>query len=51
MYLVDDTPTTIKEAFSSRDADLWKEAIRNEMDSIMSNRTWEVVDGLMGINL
>jgi len=41
VYLVDDTPTIIKEAFSSPDADLWKEAIRNEMDSIMSNGTWE----------
>jgi len=44
VYLVDDTPTTIKEAFSSPDANLWKEAIRNEMDSIMSNGTWEVVE-------
>ena len=44
VYLVDDTPTTIKEAFSSPDVDLWKEAIRNEMDSIMSNGTWEVVE-------
>ena len=34
VYLVDDTPTTIKE-----------EAIRNQMDSIMSNGTWEVVEG------
>ena len=42
VYLVDDTLTTIKEAFSSADANLWKEAIRNEMDSIMSNGTWEV---------
>ena len=44
MYLMDDTPTTIKEAFSSPDADLWKEAIRNGMDSIMFNGTWEVVE-------
>jgi len=43
MYLVDDTPTTIKEAFSSPDADLWKKVIRNKMDSIMFNGTWEVV--------
>ena len=39
IYLVDDTTTTIKEAFSSPDADYWKEAIRSEMDSIMSNGT------------
>jgi hypothetical protein len=44
VYLVEDTPTTIREAYSSPDADLWKEAVRSEMDSIMSNGTWEVVD-------
>ena len=42
MYLVDDIPRTIEEAYSSPDADLWKEAVRSEMDSIMSNGTWEV---------
>jgi hypothetical protein len=42
--LVDDTPKTIEEAYSSPDAEFWKEAIRSEMDSIMSNETWEVVE-------
>jgi hypothetical protein len=41
---VDDTPNTIEEAYSSPDADFWKEAIRSEMNSIMSNATWEVVE-------
>jgi hypothetical protein len=44
VYLVDDTPSTIEEAYSSPDADFWKEAIRSEMDYIMSNATWEVVE-------
>jgi hypothetical protein len=44
VYLMDDTPTTIEQAYSSPDADLWKEAVRSEMNSIMSNGTWEVVD-------
>ena len=44
VYLVDDTPKTIAEAYSSPDADYWKEAVRSEMDSIMSNGTWEVVE-------
>jgi hypothetical protein len=48
IYLVDDTPTAIAEAYSSLDADLWKEAIQSEMDSIMSNGTWEVVDRPFG---
>ena len=44
VYLVDDTPTTIEDAYSSPDADLWKEAVWSEMDSIMSNGTWEIVE-------
>ena len=44
VYLVDDTPTTIEEAYCSPNADLWKEAVRSEMDSVMSNETWEIVD-------
>jgi hypothetical protein len=38
-YLVDDTPRTIEEAYSSLDVDYWKEAIKSEMDPIMSNET------------
>jgi hypothetical protein len=44
IYLVDDTLTTIAEAYSSLDTDSWKEAIQSEIDSILSNKTWEVVD-------
>jgi hypothetical protein len=43
VYLVDDTPIIIKEAYSSLDVDYWKEAIKSELDSIMSNETWVVV--------
>ena len=42
--LVEDTPTTITEAYSSIDADLWNEVVQSEMDSTMSNGTWEAVD-------
>jgi hypothetical protein len=41
---MDDTPKTIVEAFASPDADDWKEAVRSEMDSILSKGTWELVD-------
>ena len=44
IYLVDETLKTIEEAYSSLDVDLWKEVVQSEMDSIMSNGTWEVVD-------
>ena len=39
VYLMDDTPRTIEEAYSSHDADYWKEAVRSEMEFIMSNGT------------
>jgi hypothetical protein len=51
VYLVEDTPTSISEAYSSPDADLWKEAVRSEMESIMSNGTWEVIDRPYGCQL
>ena len=44
VYLVDDTPTSISEAYASQDADYWKEAVRSEMDSILANGTWEITD-------
>jgi hypothetical protein len=42
VYLVDDTPTSIAEAYASPHADDWKEVVHNEMDSILSNATWEL---------
>jgi hypothetical protein len=39
VYLVDDTPTSITEAYASPDADDWKEVVRSEMYSILSNGT------------
>jgi len=44
VYLVDDNPTSISEAYASPDADYWKAAVRSEMDSIMANGTWEITD-------
>jgi hypothetical protein len=44
VYLMDDTPKTIIVAFATPDVDDWKEAVHNEMDSILSNGTWELVD-------
>ena len=43
-FLIDDDPLTYKEAISSPDAPFWKEAINNELESILSNHTWELVD-------
>ena len=41
---MDDTPTSISEAYASPDAEYWKEAVRSEMDSIMANGTWEITE-------
>ena len=42
VYLVDDTPTTIIEAYAAPDADDWKETVQSEIDSILPNGTWEL---------
>jgi hypothetical protein len=44
VYLVDDTPRAISDAFASLDAVDWKEAVYIEMDSSLSIGTWELVD-------
>ena len=43
-FLVDDDPRSYKEAMTSSDAPLCKEAINCEIESIMHNHTWEIVD-------
>jgi len=48
VYLIDDTPMTIAEAYASPDVDYWKDAVRSEMNSITTNGTWEVVDKPVG---
>jgi hypothetical protein len=49
VYIIDDTPTTIAEAYASPDAEYWKDAVRSEMDySITTNGTWEVTDRPVG---
>ncbi|GJW89408.1 retrovirus-related pol polyprotein from transposon TNT 1-94 [Tanacetum coccineum] len=37
-------PKTFDEAMKSQDVALWKEAINDEMDSIMGNNTWVLAD-------
>ena len=41
---IDSDPTTFEEAMKSPDVAFWKEAINDEMDSIMTNQTWKLVD-------
>ena len=37
-------PQNLKEALTSLNAILWKEAVNDEMESLISNRTWKLVD-------
>ncbi|KAL0534104.1 hypothetical protein IC582_028385 [Cucumis melo] len=43
-YLLENEPQTFKEAMSSPEAPYWKEAVNSEIESIMHNHTWELVD-------
>lgn len=43
-YLLESEPQSFKEAVRSPDGPLWKEAIKSEIDSILQNHTWELVD-------
>ncbi|KAJ9550828.1 hypothetical protein OSB04_014873 [Centaurea solstitialis] len=43
-FNVDEDPKTYSEAMASRDAAFWKEAIQDEIDSIMQNHTWDLSD-------
>jgi hypothetical protein len=44
IYSIDDDPSTYKEAMDSQDSSFWKEAIQDEMDSILENGTWVLSD-------
>ncbi|KAL0373536.1 UNVERIFIED_CONTAM: Retrovirus-related Pol polyprotein from transposon TNT 1-94 [Sesamum radiatum] len=43
-YNIEDDPITFKDAMASSEAKQWKEAVKSEMDSIVSNGTWKLVD-------
>ncbi|GKE16448.1 zinc finger, CCHC-type containing protein [Tanacetum coccineum] len=47
-FNVEDDPKTFDEAMKSQDVAFWKEAINDEMYSIMGNNTWVLVDLPLG---
>jgi hypothetical protein len=47
---VEEEPNTYNEAMASRDAAFWREAINDEIDSILSNNIWVLVDLPLGSN-
>ncbi|KAK5802758.1 hypothetical protein PVK06_030377 [Gossypium arboreum] len=50
MFNVNGDPQSYGEAMTSRDVAFWKKAISDEMDSILSNNTWILVDFSQGSN-
>ncbi|CAL8988835.1 unnamed protein product, partial [Prunus brigantina] len=43
-FMTETEPQTYKEAMSSPEAPFWKEAINSEVESILQNNTWELVN-------
>ncbi|MFM9587390.1 hypothetical protein, partial [Streptomyces caniscabiei] len=43
-YMLEAEPQSYKEAVSSSEAPLWKEAINSEIESILQNHNWELTD-------
>ena len=43
-YNVEGDPLTFSDAMASQDSGFWKDAIDDEMQSIMGNNTWVLVD-------
>nr|KAJ0199050.1 hypothetical protein LSAT_V11C600338430 [Lactuca sativa] len=43
-FNIEEDPKTFSEAMASRDVHFWKEAIQDEIDSIMHNNTWVLSD-------
>ncbi|GJV70085.1 zinc finger, CCHC-type containing protein, partial [Tanacetum coccineum] len=43
-FNIEDDPKTFDEAMKSHDVAFWKEAIHDEMDSIIGNNTWVLAD-------
>ncbi|KAD5960228.1 hypothetical protein E3N88_11700 [Mikania micrantha] len=43
-FNIEKDPKTYNEEITSRDVDFWKEVIQDEMDSIMHNNTWNLID-------
>ena len=47
-YLLENEPQSFNEAMSTLEAPMWKEIANSEIESIMQNHTWELVDLLPG---
>ena len=46
--MLEDEPQNFKEAMSTPEAPLWKKVVNSEIESILQNHTWELVDLPLG---
>ena len=49
--MISDDPKSFKEAMRSEQADDWMEAMRREYNSLLKNKTWELVDRPKNVNI
>ena len=47
-YMLEDEPQSFKEDISTPKAPFWKEVVNSEIESILQNHTWELVDLPLG---
>ena len=47
-YMLEDEPQSFKEAIYTPKAPFWKEVVNSEIESILQNHTWELVDLPLG---
>jgi hypothetical protein len=50
LSITDDNPRTVREEVDSKDGNIWKKAMDEEMVALDKNEAWDLVDLLTGIN-
>ena len=50
MFIIEDDPRIVREVVDSKDGNLWKRAIKEEMTSLDKNETWDLVEFPTGRN-
>ena len=48
VFNIEENPQNLKKALTSHDAIFWKEVVNDEKESLISNRTWKLVDLPLG---
>ena len=44
VFNIEENPQNVKETLTSPDAIFWKEVVNDDMESLIFNRTWKLVD-------